>query len=62
MKMKEIIVKPTPTTVGTKIGGNNIPMIVIKVLTPTLEKAGESLGDKISKGIDRFVDSIFSNK
>jgi hypothetical protein len=60
--MKKIMVTPTPTTVGTKIGGNNIPMTVIKVLTPTLEKAGESLGDKISKGIDRFVDSIFSNK
>ena len=60
--MKEIITKPTPTTVGTKIGGNNVPMIVIKVLTPTLEKAGESLGYKISKGIDNLVDYIFNNK
>ena len=60
--MKQITVKKTPSTMGNITVGNNIPTAVVKVLTPALTKAGESLGYKISKGIDNLVDYIFNNK
>lgn len=60
--MKQITVKNKPSTMSDITVGNNIPTTVVKVLTPALTKAGESLGYKISKGIDNLVDYIFNNK